>query len=165
MYIFPTKGMKFSSIFSVYDPSKKAHPHHEIQAFWMQKDTNFGNARILRHFGPEKHQKSAPKRHEFWERHHSLALWAREMPKSAPERHKFREHHHSLALWAREMPKSAPKIHKFWQRHNSSLPWARELPNPTAKDTNFAQNCTHWPQQKCQQNKESIRFSRISHIV
>ena len=27
--------------------------------------------------------------------------------------------------------------------HNSSLPWARESPNPTAKDMNFAQNCTH----------------------
>ena len=35
------------------------------------------------------------------------------------------------------------KRHEFWECHNSSLPWARELPNPTAKDTNFAQNCTH----------------------
>ena len=77
--------MKFSTIFSVYDPSKKAHPHHKIQAFLDAE------------------------RHEFWERHNSLALWAR------------------------EMPKSAPKIHKFWQCHNSLLPWARESPNPTAK--------------------------------
>ena len=67
----------------------------------------------------------------------SLALWARETPKSAPERHEFWERHNSLALWAREMPKSAPKIHEFRQHHNSSLPWARESPNPTTKDTNF----------------------------
>ena len=39
--------------------------------------------------------------------------------------------------------KSYPERHEFWQCHNSSLPWARDFPNPTAKDTNFAQNCTH----------------------
>ena len=39
--------------------------------------------------------------------------------------------------------KSDPERHKFWECHNSSLPWARESPNPTAKDMNFAQNCTH----------------------
>ena len=61
--------------------------------------------------------------------------------------------------------KSAPERHKFLKRHNSLLPWARELPIPTTKDMNFAQNCTHQPQQKCQQNKESIHFSRILHIV
>ena len=49
---------------------------------------NFGNATFLCHFGPEKHQKSDPERHEFWERHNSLLPWAREMPKSNPERHK-----------------------------------------------------------------------------
>ena len=52
----------------------------------MQKDTNFGNAMILWHFGPEKRQKSDPERHEFWERHDSLALWAREMPKFRPRK-------------------------------------------------------------------------------
>ena len=41
---------------------------------------------ILQHFGPEKRQKSAPERHEFWERHDSLALWAREMPKISPRK-------------------------------------------------------------------------------
>ena len=39
--------------------------------------------------------------------------------------------------------KSDPERHEFRERPNSSLPWARESPNPTAKDTNFAQNCTH----------------------
>ena len=119
-------------------PARKLTHTTKFKHFWMQKDMNFRNARILRHFGPEKRQKSAPERHEFWERLNSLAPWAR------------------------EMPKSAPKIHKFWQRHNSSLPWARELPNPTTKDMNFGK-LHSLTQQKCQQNKESIRFSRISH--
>ena len=57
----------------------------------MQKDTNFGNAIIIRHLGPEKCQKSDPERHEFWERHNSSLPWARESPKSNPKRHKFWE--------------------------------------------------------------------------
>ena len=47
----------------------------------MQKDTNFGNAIIIHHFGPEKHQKSDPERHEFQEHHDYLSLWASETPK------------------------------------------------------------------------------------
>ena len=86
----------------------------KFECFWMQKDTNFGNAMILPHFGPEKHQKSDPERHEFWE------------------------------------------------CHNSLLPWARKSPNPTMKDTNFGKLHT-LTQAKMAKNKESIRFSRISH--
>ena len=56
-----------------------------------QKDTNFGNAMIIHHLGPEKCQKSYPERHKFWEHHNSLLPWARESPKSNPERHEFRE--------------------------------------------------------------------------
>ena len=33
----------------------------KFECFWMQKDTNFGNARILRHFGPEKCQNQPQK--------------------------------------------------------------------------------------------------------
>ena len=58
----------------------------KFEHFWMQKDMNFGNAMILQHFGPEKHQESDPERHEFWECHDSLALWAREMPKTPPRK-------------------------------------------------------------------------------
>ena len=105
--------------FQFMTPARKLTHTTKFERFWMQKDMNFRNARILRHFGPEKRQKSAPERHEFWERHNSSALWAR------------------------ETPKSAPKIHEFRQHHNSSLLWARESPNPSTKDTNFAQNCTH----------------------
>ena len=110
--------MKFSILFPVHNPSKKAHPQHEILGQrnaknQTQKDTNFGNAMFLGHFGPEKRQKSDPERHE------------------------FREHHDSSAPWARELPKIKPRRHEFWERHNSLLPWARESPNPTKKDTNF----------------------------
>ena len=57
--------MKFSTIFPVYDPSKKAHPHHEIRAFLDAE------------------------RHEFQERHNPSLPWARETPKSNHERHEF----------------------------------------------------------------------------
>ena len=79
----------------------------------MQKDTNFGNAIIIRHFGPEKRQKSDLERHEFWERHDYSSPWAREMPKSYPERHEFWECHNSSLPSARKLPKSNPERHKF----------------------------------------------------
>ena len=63
----------------------------KFEHFWMQKDTNFGNAIMIRHFGPEKHQNSDPERHKFRERHNSSLPWARESPKSNHERHEFRE--------------------------------------------------------------------------
>ena len=72
-------------------PARKLTHNTKFEHFWMQKDMNFGNTMILHHFGPEKHQKSDPERHEFWERHNSLLPWARELPKSNHERHKFWE--------------------------------------------------------------------------
>ena len=54
--------MKFSTLFPVYDPSKKAHSQHEIRVFLDAE------------------------RHEFWERHDSLSLWARETPKILPRK-------------------------------------------------------------------------------
>ena len=78
--------MKLSTLFPVYDPSKEAHPQTKFEHFWMQKDTNFGNTMILLHLGPEKHQKSDPERHEFWEHHDSSTPWAREMPKIRPRK-------------------------------------------------------------------------------
>ena len=57
--------MKFSTLFPVYDPSKKAHPHHKIQGFLDAE------------------------RHEFRERHNSSLPLAREMPKSNHEIHEF----------------------------------------------------------------------------
>ena len=68
--------------FQFTTPARKLSHNTKFEHFWMQKDTNFGNAMILHHFGPEKHQKSDPERHKFWEHHDSLALWAREMQKT-----------------------------------------------------------------------------------
>ena len=64
--------MQFGILFPVYNPGKKAHPQNKIRA--CLDDTNFGNAIILCHFRPEKHQKSDPERHEFQKHHNSLAL-------------------------------------------------------------------------------------------
>ena len=72
-------------------PARKLTHNMKFECFWMQKDTNFGNAIILHHFGPEKRQKSDPERHEFWVRHNSLLHWARESPKSNHKRHEFWE--------------------------------------------------------------------------
>ena len=86
------------------------------------------------------------------------------MPKIYPERHEFWERQNSSALWAREMPKIYPERQEFRECHNSSLPWARESPNPTTKDTNFEKLNSLTPA-KMPANKESIRFSRISHHI
>ena len=72
--------------FQFTTPARKLTHKMKFEHFWMQKDMNFGNAMILRHFGPEKHQKSYPERHEFWEHHDSSALWAREIPKILPRK-------------------------------------------------------------------------------
>ena len=57
--------MKFGTSISVQDPSKKAHPPHEIQTFLHAE------------------------RHEFWEHQNYLSLWTRESSKSNPERQEF----------------------------------------------------------------------------
>ena len=93
MYIFYPRILHLSSnrreqnlalYFQFTTPARKLTHTMKFKRFWMQKDTNFGNARILQHFGPEKRQKSAPERHEFWKCHNSSAPWAREMPKISP---------------------------------------------------------------------------------
>ena len=67
-------------------PARKLTHNTKFEHFWMQKDTNFGNAIIIRHFGPEKRQKSDPERHEFCKRHDYLSPWARETPKILPRK-------------------------------------------------------------------------------
>ena len=59
--------MKLSILFLVHNPNMKAHPQDEIRAFLDAE------------------------RPKFWERHDSLALWARELPKSNHRRHEFQE--------------------------------------------------------------------------
>ena len=75
----------------------------------MQKDTNFGNAMIIHHFGPEKHQKSDPERHKFWNAMIIRHFGPKKCQKSNPERHEFREHHDYSSLWAKETPKIPPR--------------------------------------------------------
>ena len=54
--------MKFSILFPVHNPGKKAHPQDEIRVFLDAE------------------------RHEFQERHNSLAPWVRETPKIRPRK-------------------------------------------------------------------------------
>ena len=99
MYIFPRishlssnrRERNLALYFQFTTPARKLTHNTKFERFWMQKDTNFGNTMILRHFGPEKRQKLDPERHEFWEPHNSSLPWARESPKSNHERHEFRE--------------------------------------------------------------------------
>ena len=81
--------MKFGTFIPVYDPSKKAHPPHEIQMF-----LDAG-------------------RHEFWEHHNYSSPWAKESSKSNPERYEFWEHHNYSSLQTRESSKPNPERHKF----------------------------------------------------
>ena len=67
-------------------PERKLTHNMKFEHFWMQKDMNFGNAIIIHHFGPEKHQKSDPERHEFRECHDYSSPWARETPKILPRK-------------------------------------------------------------------------------
>ena len=42
-------------------PARKLTHNTKFEHFWMQKDMNFGNTIIIRHFGPENHQNSTQK--------------------------------------------------------------------------------------------------------
>ena len=111
------REQNLAHLFPVYDPSKKAHPQHKIQAFLDAE------------------------RHEFWERHDSSSLWAREMPKIKTQKDtNFR---------------NAIILHYFWPENHQ---------NPTTKDTNFGKLHSLTPA-KMPTNKESIRFSRTSHHI
>ena len=57
--------MKFDTFIPAQDPSKKAHPQHEIQTF------------------------PNTERCEFWKHHHYSRLWTRESSKTNPERQEF----------------------------------------------------------------------------
>ena len=81
--------MKLGTSIPVYDPSKKAHPQHEIQTFL--------DAEL----------------HKFQEHHNYSSLWARESPKSNPERHEFRQHHNYSSFQTRESSKLNPERHEF----------------------------------------------------
>ena len=82
--------MKFSTSISSLQPQQESSPTTQnLSIFWMQKDTNFGNATIIHHFGLEKRQNLTQKDMNFGNTiiiHH---LGPEKHQKSYPERHKF----------------------------------------------------------------------------
>ena len=105
----------------------------------MQKDTNFGNAMIICHFGPEKHQISYPERHEFWEHHDSFVALGQRNAKNQTQN----DTNFGNAIILRYL---GPENHQ----------------NPTQKDMNFEKLHSLTPAKR-PTNKESIPFSRILH--
>ena len=81
---------------------------------------NFGNAIILRHFGPEKCQKSDPERHEFRERHNSLLPWARESPNPTAKDMNFGKLHSLTQQNANKIRKVFifPEFHTLFEMHS-----------------------------------------------
>ena len=95
-------------------PARKLTHNTKFEHFWMLKDTNFGNAMIIHHFGPEKCQNPTQKDTNFG---------------------------------------NAIILHYLGPENRQ---------NPTPKDMNFEKLHSLTPA-KMPTNKESIRFSRISH--
>ena len=81
--------MKFNTSIPVYDPSKKAHPQHEIQTFWNTERHEFQEHHKYSSLRTSESLKSNPERHEFWKHHNYSLLWTRESSKSNPERQEF----------------------------------------------------------------------------
>ena len=121
MYIFPRilhlssnrRECNSAHLFPVMTPARKLTHNMKFEHFWMQKDTNFGNAMILHHFEPEKHQKQTQKDTNFGNTMIIYHFGPEKCQKSHPERHQFWECHNSSLPWARESPKSNPKRHEF----------------------------------------------------
>ena len=58
-------------LFQFMTPARKLTHNTKFERFWIQKDMNFGNTIIIRHFGPENHQNPTQKDRNF-EKMHSL---------------------------------------------------------------------------------------------
>ena len=58
-------------LFQFTTPARKLTHHTKFKRFWMQKDTNFRNTIIIRHFRPENPQNPTQKDRNF-EKMHSL---------------------------------------------------------------------------------------------
>ena len=118
MYIFPRishlssnrRERNLAHLFLVTTPARKLTHSMKFEHFWMQKDMNFGNAMIIRHFGPEKRQKNPTQKDTNFGNamiiHH---FGPEKCQKSDPERHEFWKCHDYSSLWAREMPKIPPR--------------------------------------------------------
>ena len=129
--------MQFATLFPVHNPGKRAHPQNKICP--TQKDTNFRNTMFLYYLRPEKCQKSYPERHEFWKRHISLLPEAREMPKILPRKTRISTTPKFFATLSQRIAKTNRKKTRIL--HKTAL-------------IDSSKNA-----------KESIQFSRISHIT
>ena len=77
-------------------PARKLTQSQNLNIFWMQKDTNFGNTIIIRHLGPENCPNQTQKDTNF-EKLHSLT--SAKMPTNKESIHFSRIlHHNSNAL-------------------------------------------------------------------
>ena len=81
--------------FQFTTPARKLTHRMKFKHVWMQKDTNFGYTIILRHFRPEKCQKSDPERHEFGNAI-ILCYLGQRITKSNCKRHESHTELHSL---------------------------------------------------------------------
>ena len=111
----------------------------KFEHFWMQKDTNFGNTIIIRHFGPENHQNPTQKDMNF---RNTIIIRP-----FGPENHqnpaqKYTNFRNTII------------IHHFGPENPQ---------NPTQKDTNF-EKMHSLTSAKMPTNKENIHFSRILHF-
>ena len=103
-------------LFQFMTPARKLTHNMKFEHFWMQKDMNFGNTIIIRHFGPENHQNPTQKDTNF----------------------------RNTIIICHLGPENPL--------------------NPTQKDRNF-KKMHSLTSAKMPTNKESIRFSRISHFL
>ena len=91
--------MKFGTSIPVQDPARKLTHNMKFESFYMQKDMNFGNTIIIRHFGPENPQNPTQKDRNF-EKMHSLT--SAKMPTNKESTHFSRilhfSHHDSNAF-------------------------------------------------------------------
>ena len=95
MYIFSHEFHTFpvtegNEIWHIYSssktPARKLTHKTKFERFCMQKDTNFGNTIIIRHFGPENPQNPTQKDRNF-EKMHSLT--SAKMPSNKESIHFF----------------------------------------------------------------------------
>ena len=145
-------------------PARKLTHNTKFEHFWMQKDTNFGNAMILRHFGPEKHQIQTQKDMNFG---NAMILHHFGPEKCQNLTQKDMNFGNTMILCHFGPENAKNQTQKDTNFGNTII--LRYLgpenhQNPTTKDTNFETLHSLTPA-KMPTNKESIRFSRILHHI
>ena len=119
-------------------PARKLTHTIKFEHFWMQKDMNFRNTIIIHHLGPENHQNPTQKDTNFG---NTIII-----------RHLGPENRQNLTQKDTNFGNTIIIRHLEPENHQ----------NQTQKDTNFEKMYSLTPA-KMPTNKESIRFSRISH--